>query len=254
MKKLIACSLAIALAFAFGCKKKEEEKKDAPVAKKYARYRVIVHKEKELKTWLATLEKAESVDLLGEEKVTVKEKRGELTYAVQKGKLADDKVGYIDNKHLADKPIVFSEDTKALDRPTTGSRVHATLEKGSIAFITGEKGNWVQVYAGEVKPKLWVVDKWVNGGYTADEKVIQDAKDYEVILSLLREKKPEKEKDAKEKLEQLSKTSSFFAELAGKKLAELSAPKDEDQPKEGVTKDLGGDLSKEAPGAMDSGK
>ncbi len=66
MKKLFAMISVIIVLCAVSCKKDatEEQAADAVLAKKYAKYRVAVRKEPELKTWVATLEKGEDIDLL----------------------------------------------------------------------------------------------------------------------------------------------------------------------------------------------
>ena len=176
MKKYISTIIALSLVFSLGCKKKEEKKEEGPIAKKYAKYKVAVRKDKDLKNWLATLEKAEEVDLLSEEEVIVMKKGKKVILKIAKVNLADGSTGYVESRHLADKSIVFMEDTKALIRPTSGSKVHATIPKDTIGFIVGEKGNWVQVYVGKIDGK-WVTKQWVNSGYSTDESLIADAKE-----------------------------------------------------------------------------
>lgn len=221
MKKLLSALIMLSLVMAVGCKKKDDDKKDAdkPVIKKYARYKVAVYKDKELKDWLATLEKAESVQLMGEEKyINLKKMQIDLATV----RLSDNKEGFVDARHLADKPIVFIEDdVKVFLRPDMGSKVHATLPKGTIGFIVDEKAEWVKIYVGKIGAKF-VSDQWVKGGYKTDEQLVQDAKEYEMALNLLAENKEEAKKDAKEKLEQIAKGSSEIAGLAKKKLDEVS--------------------------------
>jgi lipoprotein LenA len=229
MKRTIAALCAFALIATLACKKKDGEKPgSAEFPKKYAMYQSGVYKDKELKEWLATLEKAESVQMLGEEKYL---NRKNVQLDLLKIKLADDKEGYIEAKHLADRPIVFIDDNiRAFVRPDTGSKVFATIPRGTIAFITDEKAAWVKVYVGIMDGK-WLTGHWVKGGYSADEQMVVEAKEYEGACALLKETKPEKMekamKAAREKFDELAKGSSMIAELAKIKLQELdgaSAP------------------------------
>lgn len=222
MKRIILVACALALIVPFGCKKKDGETGDKSIAKKYALYQVTVYKDKDFKEWLATLEKAESVDLLKEEQyINLKKMQIDLSQV----KLADGKEGYIDSKHLADKPIVFIEEsTRLFVRPNMGSKVFCTVPKGTIGFIKEEKADWVMVYVGNLDGK-WVTGQWTKGGYSADENLVVEAKDYEAAMALLKEQKPEKrdaaQKTAKEKLSELAKGSSVIAALAKAKLDEL---------------------------------
>ena len=222
MKKIMFALIALALIMPAGCKKdkeKEGTKEDGPVGEKYARYQVWVRADQGLKKNLAILEKAEKVQLLAAPvEVPVEEKGRKVLIEVAKVKLADDKVGYIDVKHLADRPIVFTEDAKLLVRPTTGSKVFATVDRGTIGFIIAEKGGWVQVFVGKHKGK-YLNQYWVNGGYTDDQKTLMDAKEYETALALFAAKKEDK---GKKKLEELTGASPVIAELAKQKLEDLS--------------------------------
>ncbi len=221
MKKLLLVLLALALVAPSGCKRKAGPDEKS-LAKKFAMYQVSVYKDKELKEYLATLEKAESVDLLGEEKyINQKKTQVDLSHV----RLADEKEGYMDSRHLADRPIVFIQDNvKAFVRPNIGSRVSATIPRGTIAFIKDEKAEWVMIYAGNVDGK-WITKDWVKDGYSADENLVIEAKDYESALNLLKETRPEKKdsaaKSAKEKLAELAKGTSVIADLARAKLDEL---------------------------------
>jgi len=222
MKKLILIACALALVAPLGCKKKEGESDDKSIARKYALYQVSVYKDRDFKEWLATLEKAESVDLLKEEQY-INQKRMQIDLA--QVKLADGKEGYLESKHLADKPIVFIEEsTRLFVRPNMGSKVFCTVPKGTIGFIKEEKADWAMVYIGNLDGK-WVTGQWTKGGYSADENLVVEAKDYEAAMALLKEQKPEKkdaaQKSAKEKLSELAKGSSVIAALAKAKLDEL---------------------------------
>jgi lipoprotein LenA len=234
MKRVLIAFIALAIVLPSACKKAEEQKEEGPIAKKYAKYRVNVQKDKDLKVWLATLEKGEAVDLLSEEKY-ITEKRQEIDLA--KVRLADDKEGYIDAKHLADKPIVFIKETPVFVRPTSGSKVYIKLPEGTIGFIIDEKGNWVQVYVGKIEGK-WVTRQWVEGGYTTDTNTLLEAKELEVALQLI--KKDETLEKGKEKLKELAEGTSEIAAIARQKLDELEAAKKEETEEGGYT-----DLSKE---------
>ena len=150
MKRSLIALIAVSLIIPYGCKKKEE-KKDVPIAKKYAKYRITIRKDKDLKNWLATIEKAEEVDLLSEEEQATMQKGRKVILSIAKVKLADDSIGYIESRHLADKPIVFTTETNAYIRPTSGTKVRAKIPAGTIGFIIAEKGNWVQVFCGKIK-------------------------------------------------------------------------------------------------------
>lgn len=234
MKRVLVAFIALSLVIPSACKKKEEQKEEGPIAKKYAKYRVNVHKDKDLKGWIATLEKGEGVDLLSEEKY-ITDKRKEIDLA--KVRLADDKEGYIDAKHLADKPIVFIKETPVFVRPTPGSRVYTKLPAGTIGFIIDEKGNWVQVYAGKIEGK-WVTRQWAEGGYTTDTNTLLDAKELEVALQLI--KKDDTLEKGKEKLKELAEGTSEIAVIAQQKLDELEAAKKEER-EEGAYTDLSKD-------------
>jgi hypothetical protein len=214
MKKITIALIAIMFIIPCGCKKGGLTGKDSTLAKKYAKYRVQVNKDKELKTWLATLEKAEDVSLLEEEKYT--NSIGKTT-EISKVKLADDSIGYIEPKHLADSPVVFTADTKAFVRPTSGSSIYAVIPKGELGFIIGEKGLWVQIYVGKINDKF-ITQQWVEGGYSNDPNMVLEAKQFASAVNSLNDKDQEKVAQAKSVLETLSEGNSIFAELAKIKL------------------------------------
>jgi lipoprotein LenA len=227
MKTVISVIIAMAFLFLPGCNKGDDAGKEVTLAKKYAKFKAGVYKEAELKTWLATLEKAEDVNLLGEEKKT--DSKGAVV-EVSKVKLADDSVGYINSKQLADAPIVFVNETKAYVRPTSGSTVFAVIPKGELGFIIGEKGLWVQVYVGEINGKQ-VTQQWVETGYSNDPKIIIEAKDYISAVNALKEKDSEKAAQAKAGLEKLSEGTSVIADMAKEKLGLSKADRPAEQEK-----------------------
>jgi len=214
MKKYIVLSL-IFLFFISGCKKGDEPRKeDVALSKKYAKYATSVYKNKNLKKWLATLSKAEPVELLTEEKGV---KIGKDTIDISKVKLSDDSIGFIASDKMADKPIVFIDDTKAYIRNNTRSKVISIIPKGTIAFIISKKGEWIKIYAGKINSK-WVTRHWVNIGYSTEEDLISEAKVYEEANAILANN-PEK---AIEMLNELGNSSSPFATLAREKMNELN--------------------------------
>ena len=78
MKRIIFALSALVILAAFGCQKGKDAEKEVAIAKKYEKYRVSIYKEKEMKTWLATLEKAEDVSLLSEENYKDNKSKGGL--------------------------------------------------------------------------------------------------------------------------------------------------------------------------------
>jgi lipoprotein LenA len=237
---LILCSLLIA--FSSGCKRGDQKTADKSLARKYAMYQCAVYKDKELKEWLGTLEKAESVELLGEEKYI---NRKNIQLDLSRIKLADEKEGYLESKHLGERPIVFILDNvKAYVRPNAGSKVYCTIPKGTIGFIKEEKADWVMVYVGKLSDKF-VSAQWVREGFSVEENLVLEAKDLESATGLLREQRPGKmeasQKEAREKLAELAKKTSLIGELAKAKLDELegrTAPNKAPGPDDNVRQDL----------------
>jgi lipoprotein LenA len=221
MKKMISMliifSISSASLFIFTSCKKDEKKSERIGMKKYAKYRAAVYKDINFKEWLATLEKTESVEVLNSEK----NESGSRTIEIASIRLSDGKTGYINQDFLAEKPVVFTdENVKAYQRPDTGSTVVANIPKGTVGFIIDERADWVKVYVGNISGK-WITGQWVRGGYNVDETLVQAARDYEIALNLLADKKDSSKKEAKDKLTELSTNSSVISELAKKKLEEL---------------------------------
>jgi len=224
MKKTVLIVTLLAMFAAAGCKKEVDKKKDdTSLAKKYAMYKLNVYQEKELQKILTLISKAESVDLLANEKVLINKKDVD----VAKIKLSDDKVGYLKSEFLADKPVIFTESTKSYVRNNTTSDISDTIPRGTLGFITAEKGQWVQVFIGnyynEKGEKKWLENKWVQGGFISDEKLVADARNYEESVRKINDVSTTVNdiNNAKSSLEEMSKGSSLFAELAKEKLAEL---------------------------------
>lgn len=208
MKRLLTLALCITLA-TFGCKKGNKEGADESLEKKYSKSNTCVYETAELKKCLTTLSKAEPVDLLD---LQTDPKSKKETARVR---LSDDTIGFIAAGNLADKPIVFLEDTKAHMRNNIGSKVFETIPKGTIGFIIDEKADWVKVYIGQVGAK-WVTQHWVQGGYSTDPKLVLDARTYEDAMSVLKkpDAKPEDTEKARKSLEELSNAGTIFGELA----------------------------------------
>ncbi len=217
MNKIIFILLAALLIISPGCKKDKVAEQEVTIAKKYAKYRKAVYKDKEMTKWLATLAKAEDVSLLEEEEYKNSKDKSD---TISKIKLADDSIGYVESRHLADKPIVFTKDTKAYVRPTSGSQLYATIPKGELGFIVEEKGLWAQVFIGEINGKN-VTRQWVEDGYTSDENTVLEAKEYARALENIEKKDPAIKAEAEKNLERLSNGSSVIAELAKEKLNKL---------------------------------
>jgi lipoprotein LenA len=244
MKKYAALIAALIICFSFNCKKNEERdsKSDGVLAKKYAKYRLAVKKEPELKNWLATLEKGEDVDLLKEESVA--QKKG-APLNISRIKLAGGEEGFVESRHLADRTIVFTEDTPAFIRPTMGSRLHVKMPRGSIAFVVGEQANWVKIFAGKVQ-NTYVSDQWVQGGYTSDPQLLLTARIYESAIDLLASGKKADRENGLKKLAELGEGTTIFAEMARAKIAE-GEKADQGTEEQGEAPKTDGDGQEKAP-------
>ncbi len=224
MKKNLALLGTIILLISTGCKKGEEKKEDVSLAKKYAKWSIRVYKTNDLKKQITFLSKGEPMDLLATEKPDIKGKKDELA----KVKLTDDTIGYVRMSEVGDRPIVFTEKTKAYYRNNESSKVYFEIPKGTMAFVTSEKGHWVQIFIGNVYyengKKKWVDKKWVMGGFSEEQNLIPDARNYENSVRIVdTTSSTEKQlKDAKESLKKLLDTGNLFSELAKEKLAELA--------------------------------
>ncbi len=228
MKKICVFIALMFLSGGIFCKKERTEPvQEVVLAKKYAKYRVVVRKELELKNWAATLEKGEDVDLLSEQEVANKSGKN---ISISRVRLADGSQGFVESRHLADKVIVFIEDTPAFTRPTMGSKMYCKVPKGTIAFVVGEQANWVKIYAGKIAD-LWLTDQWVQGGYSTDQQILLTARMYESALEQLASAKEADRNAGKQKLVELSQGEGVIAALAGEKLTAL-----ESQPEEKVEK------------------
>jgi len=196
-----------------GCKKGDKQALDVAPGDvvKYAKLSAAAFKDQELKTWGATLAKTEPVKLL--EIINVPVKGG--TVEVAKIKLSDNTVLFITPKNLADKPVVFTEDTKAYVRNNASSKVYAIIPKGTIGFVLQENAEWIQVYVGQLDGK-WITAQWVNSGFTTEDLRVQEAKLYEESAAILKNpvSKADQKKLAEENLKNLSTSTGIFAEMA----------------------------------------
>lgn len=218
-KKAIIFFLAIVLTALSACNKGGGDKpglnpSDGPV--KYAKSAVSVFKEQELKTWASNLSKTEPVTLLETLKVQVKGAETE----VAKVKLSDGTVVFISMKNLAEKPVVFVEDTKAYVRNNASSKVYAVIPRGTIGFVVQEMGEWTQVYIGQISDK-WITQQWVNGGYSSEDAKIQEAKNFEESSAILKDpkSKPDQKAQALAVLKEISESSGIFSETAKSMIA-----------------------------------
>jgi len=220
MKKVIYTFSILLLGFALiqGCKKSDKDKLNVAPGDiiKYAKSSTAVYKDQELKTWATTLSKTEPVKL--QEMLNVQLK-GAAT-EIAKVKLSDNTIVYVAAKNLADKPVVFIEDAKAYVRNNASSKVFAIIPKGTIGFVLQENAEWVQVYVGQVDDK-WITQQWVNGGFTAEEIRVQEAKLYEESAAILKNasSKQDQKKQAEANLKDLTSSTGIFAEMAKKLIA-----------------------------------
>ena len=200
-----------------GCKKGDRQGMDIKSGDiiKYAKFSTAAYKDQELNTWGATLSKTEPVKLI--EKLNVQTKgspKGTLV-EVAKVKLSDNTELFLQAKNLADKPVVFIQDTKAFVRNNASSNVFAIIPKGTIGFVLQENGEWIQVYVGQVDGK-WVTQQWVNSGFTAEEIRVQEAKLFEESAAVLKNPsaKPDQKKQAEANLKNLTSSTGIFADMA----------------------------------------
>ncbi len=215
MKKFIYTISIILLGLLLlqGCKKSDKPAMQVAPGDiiKYAKSSTTAYKEQELKTWGATLSKTEPVKLVEMLNVPVKN----VSTEVAKVKLSDNTVLFVAAKNLADKPVVFIEDTKAYVRNNASSNVFAIIPKGTIGFVLQENGAWVQVYVGQIDNK-WITQQWVSGGFTTEEVRVQEGKLYEESAAIYKNasSKPDQKKQAEANLKDLSSGSGIFAEMA----------------------------------------
>jgi len=213
-KTALITVLCLVIAASFSCSKDKGDKNKLIAENenvKYARFTASVYKEQELKTWGSNISKTEPVALVETLKVQIKGAETEIA----KVKLSDGTIAYIQLKYLADKPVVFVEDTKAYIRNNTSSKVYAVIPKGSIGFVVKEMSDWAQVYVGQIDGK-WVTQHWVNGGYSSDVDKIQEAKSFEEAAAVLKkaDAKPEQREQAIGTLRDIAESSGILSDAA----------------------------------------
>ena len=215
MKKFIytLSILFLSLSIMQGCKKSNQQGLDSASGEliKYAKFSTAAYKDQELKIWGATLAKTEPVKLMEILNVPVKGKPAEIA----KVKLSDNTVLFVLAANLADKPVVFIEDTKAYERNNASSKVFAIIPKGTIGFVLQENAEWIQVYVGQLEGK-WITKQWVNSGFTAEEIRVQEAKLYEESAAIMKNTaaKPDQKKQAEANLKDLSTSTGIFADMS----------------------------------------
>jgi hypothetical protein len=249
-KSVLSIILAIAVSAIVACK--DQGSKGLPTNEgpiKYARVAVSVFKDEGLAAWGSNLSKTEPVILLETLKVQIKGTETE----VAKIKLSDGNIFYVNMRHLADKPVVFVEDTKAYVRNNISSRVFAIIPRGTIGFVTQEMDGWVQIYAGQIDGK-WITQQWVNGGFTEEETKIREAKNYEESIAILnnRASKQDQISRALAVLKDMSNSSGMFAEMASSVLDQYSDHQSSDA-KEDKADSSGSDTLQEAKVSADKG-
>lgn len=228
MKIVFAC-VVVTMMLLVGCNKgtgENQQNKTEPTAKTlFAKWADGVYKEKELKTYAATISKAESVELLGEEEVIKTVNNKEVTTSVVRVKLADGMEVYAKKDLFAQKAIVFVDDnTTCFVRPTLDSDEFCKIPKGKLGFVVEEmETGWKKIYIGELMvngQKKWVTQQWVNSGISTDVNLVKDAKKFEKAMSIL----AKDQENAKKMLTELSDGSStLFSDLARNELNKLDA-------------------------------
>lgn len=215
MKKFIytASVILLSIMLIHGCKKSDKQGLDVSPGDvvKYAKSATAVYKDQELKTWGATLSKTEPVKLLETLNVPIKG----IATEIAKVKLSDNTILFTQLKNLADKPVVFIEDTKAYVRNNASSKVFAIIPKGTIGFVLQENAEWIQVYIGQIDGK-WITSQWVNSGFTSEDIRVQEAKLFEESAAVLKksDSKPDQKKQAEANLKDLTSTTGIFADMA----------------------------------------
>lgn len=197
----------------------------------YAKFRASVRKDKELKDWLANINKGESVNILQETEETDKKGKKRMVAYIE---LADGKKGYITRSWLGGTPFVALDNIRVFDKPDYASRVRATLKKGDIVFLEQENdaGNWFKIWAGKIDG-VWITSHWIEKSSNLSDatNAVIDARDYQEALSLLEENKTE---EALKKLQALAEFgNSEFAEIGKQKLQEMVSGTQSGDPQNG---------------------
>jgi hypothetical protein len=238
MKKLtglLVLILALGLVVT-GCKKegedgKKEKEKEVALEQQYARFTTWVYQDRALKKKAALLSQAEPVDLLEVMEPEGKDKE------LARVRLSDGSIGFIQASYLADRPIVFTRETRAHIRNNMGSRVAGLIPPGTIGFIVDEKGDWYKISISHKVEGKWIVNKWVNQGFSDEYSLVVDAKEFNSAVDLLESDKVEEKdiREAMETLRTLSSKTNVIGDLARRKIAEVNNPQsnkpvEEDEP------------------------
>lgn len=171
-----------------------------------SRYRASIYKEPELKTWVATLSKAERVNVL-------EEIDGEQPLA--RVQLSDGTEGYIKSNLLATKAVVIVKDgTVAYNRNNMTSGQVGVIPAGVIAMVVEEMGEWMKVSIGELPDGTKIYNRWIKEGYSDDQSLLADAAMYEYSMDILNGKAKGDESVARKTLEGLSTKGTVISDLA----------------------------------------
>lgn len=220
MKRFLVMITALALlSAAGGCKKNDASKKSESIATKYAKSKMSIYKDASMdkKAWLTVLEKGEPIELISEETSKVSGK----DLKVSKIKLSDDTIAYVQSDYLAVKPIVFiDKDVKVYNRNNINSGEYAIIPIGTVAFVSDEKADWLQIDAGKIGDK-WVVGKWVKGGISDSAEVVADAVALEKIHNVLSEVTKGNKEEALTLLRNLAGKNNAIGTIAKDEVAKL---------------------------------
>lgn len=228
MKKYFAIVLSLALVFGVGCKKGDGGATSiigSAKVVKYAKYRVGTYKETDLKTWAATIEKTEAVEVL--EDMTVKNSKNE-DVKITKVKLSDDKEVFVNTDALASKIIVIiTNDTKAYQRNNLSSAISGSIPAGTIAFVNEEKAEWLQITVNDLK----IYQRWIKDGYSDNQELISDAVNVERAKKTIADVNVTDKTEAMKILSSVSEKGNAISEVArvelGKLTGEIQAPSTE---------------------------
>jgi lipoprotein LenA len=220
MKRFLIMITALSLLSAVGgCKKNDAAKKNESVATKYAKTKMSIYKNNTMdkKSWFTNLEKGEPVELLSEETVKVNSK----DLKISKIKLSDDTIAFASSEYLAVKPIVFIEkDVKVYNRNNINSGEFAIIPMGTVAFVSDEKADWLQIDAGKIGDK-WIVGKWVKGGISDSAEVVADAVTLEKTRNILSETEKGNKEEALALLKNLAAKNNAVGNLAKEDLVKI---------------------------------
>lgn len=229
-KALVLISILSLFITAVGCKKSETSKKSDALATKYAKFRISVYKDNSMdkKAWLAFLEKGEPVELINEETVKI----GKNDIKISKVKLSDDAIAFIQSDYLAVKPVVFIEkNVKVYNRNNINSGEYHVVPAGTVAFVTDEKADWLQIDAGKIGAK-YVTGKWVKGGVSDSAELVADAVSLEKVRGVLTEAVQGSKEEALTLLKTLAEKNNAIGALAKDDLIKIEGGATEEKKSE----------------------